>query len=191
MVQIILLCLISLALYKGEGNLLVGQFAVNRGIGGSPSLYVGLILGAEHNLKKLASINLAPGSLSLDLGGVYDVIEDGLVNGSQGTTARSESGALGTSGEVLAQDSALGNDQYVGSREFLLEFTYKLLLDGVEGLLKLEGDVEDDCLASSSTVNLLGGGDVKPTKGSFELSRGRLETEEFLSYRQFEIIGFL
>jgi len=79
----------------------------------------------------------------------------------------------------------------VGSREFLLEFTYKLLLDGIEGLLQLEGNVEDDSLASSSTVNLLGGGDVEPTKGSLELSRGRLETEEFLSYRQFKIIGFL
>ncbi len=113
------------------------------------------------------------------------------MNGSQGTAARSKSGSLGRSGEVLAKDGALGNDQYVGSRELLLELTYKLLLDGIEGLLKLEGNVEDDGLASSSTVNLLSGGDVKSTKGSLELSRGGLKTEEFLSYRAFEIIGFL
>jgi hypothetical protein len=63
-------------------------------------------------------------SLANDLGGVHEVIQDGVVDSSQGTA--SGTGLL----TVVAatrnrQDAALGNENNVAVRELLFEFTGK------------------------------------------------------------------
>jgi hypothetical protein len=76
-------------------------------------------------------------------------------------------------------------------REFLLQLTNKTSLNLLVRLLLLVRHVDDNGLASTSTVNLLGGGDVKVTKGGLELGGGELELSEFVSDVDLELIRFL
>lgn len=174
-----------------EGNLLVGQLSVDSSISISASLNIGLVTSIEVNLKDTLTIDLAAGALSSDLSGVDNVLKDSILDSSQGTGAGTQSlGLLGTS-IALSKDVTLGNNDDVTSRELLLQLANKTSLDLVEGLLELEGHVHDDGLASRSTVNLLGGGDVKVTEGSLQLSGGHLKVEKFLGDLGLEFIRLL
>ena len=174
-----------------EGNLLVGQFSVDSSIGISPSLNIGLVTSIEVNLEDTTSINLAAGALSSDLSGVDNVLEDSILDSSQGTGAGTQSlGLLGTS-ITLSENVTLSNNNDVTSRELLLQLANKTSLDLVERPLELEGHVDDDGLVSRSTVNLLGGGDVKVAEGSLQFSGGHLKVEKFLGDLGLEFIGLL
>ena len=153
-----------------EGDLLVGQLSVDSSVGISASLNIGLVTSIKVNLKDTLSINLAAGALSSDLSGVDNVLKDGILDSSQSTGAGTQSlGLLGTS-IALSKNVTLSNNDDVTSRELLLQLANKTSLDLLEGPLELEGHVNDDGLASSSTVDLLGGGDVKIADGSLQLS---------------------
>jgi hypothetical protein len=174
-----------------ERNLLVGQLSINSSIGISATLNVGLVTSIKVNLKDTTSINLASGALSGDLGGVDNVLEDGILDGSQGTRAGAQSlGLLGT-GIALSKDVTLGNNDEVFSRELLLQLADEASLDLLEGLLELVGHVNNGSLASGSAVNFLGGKDEEVTEGGLELGGGELEVEEFLGDLGLEFIGFL
>jgi len=174
-----------------EGNLLVGQLSVDSSIGISASLNIGLVTSIKVDLENTTSINLAAGALSSDLSGVDNVLKDGILDSSQSTGAGTQSlGLLGTS-ITLSKNVTLGNNDDVTSRELLLQLANKTSLDLLEGPLELEGHVNDDGLASSSTVNLLGGGDVKVAEGSLQLSGGHLKVEKFLGDLGLEFIGLL
>jgi len=174
-----------------ERDLLVGKLVVNRCIGVDASLNIGLVASVEVDLQEPRSLNLASGALSGDLGGVNNVLKDGILDSRQGTGARTKSLRLLRSGVGLAEDLALGNDDNMSAAELLLELTYKLGLDTLEGLLELVRNVQNDGLAASSAVNLLGGGDVEVTERRLELSRGHLQVQELLSDLVLELIGFL
>ena len=75
--------------------------------------------------------------------------------------------------------------------KLLLKLTDKTLLNLVEGLEKLVGDVKDDGLSSGTAVNLLGGGDVEVLERGLELVGGHLQIEELLGDLGLELIGFL
>jgi len=153
-----------------EGDLLVSQLSVDSSVGISASLNIGLVTSIKVNLKDTFSINLAAGALSSDLSGVDNVLKDGILDSSQSTGAGTQSlGLLGTS-IALSKNVTLSNNDDVTSRELLLQLANKTSLDLLEGPLELEGHVNDDGLASSSTVDLLGGGDVKIAEGSLQLS---------------------
>jgi hypothetical protein len=174
-----------------EGNLLVGQLSVDSGICISASLNIGLVTSIEVNLKDTLTVHLAAGALSSDLSGVDNVLKDSILDSSQGTGAGTQSlGLLGTS-IALSKDVTLSNNDDVTSRELLLQLANKTSLDLVEGLLELEGHVHNDGLASRSTVNLLGGGDVQVTEGSLQLSGGHLKVEKLLGDLGLEFIWLL
>ena len=171
-----------------ERNVLVGQLVVNTSVGCGSSLNVSLVLSGKENLKGLGSINLASGSLSLDLSWVYNILKDSILYSSQGTgTWAKSTGLLGTSVR-LSEDGALSDDDNMSTRELLLKLTYKTLLDSTEGSVQLEWNVDDNSLGSSSTLNLLSSGDVKVLKWCLQLSRGSLKTEKFLSNGELELI---
>ena len=174
-----------------EGNLLAGQLSVDSSVGISASLNIGLVTSIKVNLKDTTSINLAAGALSSDLSGIDNILKDGILDGSQGTGARAQSlGLLGTS-VALSKDVTLGNNDDVTPRELLLKLTDETGLDLVEGLLELVGHIHDDGLASSTAVNLLGGGDVEVTKGGLQLGGGHLKVEKLLGDLGLEFIGLL
>lgn len=174
-----------------ERDLLVGQLSVDGSVGISASLNVGLVTSIKVNLENTTSINLAAGALSGDLSGVDNILKDSVLDSSQGTGAGTQSlGLLGTS-IALSKNVTLGNNDDVTSRELLLQLAYKTSLNLLEGPLKLEGHVDDDGLASSSAVNLLGGGDVKVTEGSLQLSGGHLKVEKLLGDLGLKFIGLL
>ena len=164
---------------------------VNISIGGNPSFYVCLILGIKVNLEDTLSIDLASGPLSSDFSGVDNIVKDGLLNSSQSSGTGSKSLGFVRPGEGFSKDGTLGNNDNLASREFLLELTDKTLLNLVERFEKLVGNVKDDGLTSSSTVNLLCGGDVEVTEGGLEISGSHLKVEKLLGDRSLELIGFL
>ena len=174
-----------------KGNLLVGQLSVDGSVGISASLNVGLVASIKVNLEDTTSVNLAAGALSSDLSGVDNVLKDGILDSGQSTGAGTQSlGLLGTS-IALSKNVTLGDDDDVTSRELLLQLAYKPSLDLLEGPLELVGHIHDDGLASSSAVNLLGGGDVKVAKGSLQFSGGHLKVEKLLGDLGLEFIGLL
>ena len=74
-----------------ERDLLVGKLVVNRCIGVDASLNIGLIASIEVDLEEPRSLDLAAGALSSDLGGVDDILKDGILDSRQGTRARAKS----------------------------------------------------------------------------------------------------
>jgi len=174
-----------------ESNLLVGQLSVNRGVGVSASLNICLVTSIKVHLEDTTSINLAASALSGDLGGVHNILEDGILYRRKGTGAGTQSHSLLGSGVTLSEDVTLGNNDDVTSRELLLQLTDEASLDLLEGLLKLEWHIDDDGLASGAAVNLLGSGDVEVTEGCLQVGGGHLEVEKLLGDLRLELIGLL
>lgn len=177
------------SLVEDEGNLLVGELAVDSCVGVGAGLNVGLILGVEVNLDDALAIDLASGALAGDLGGVNNVLEDGILDGGQGAGARAGGGRAGGALVGVAEDGALGDDEDVAAGELLLELADELLVDLVEGLEELVGDVKDDGLLAGSAVDLLGGGDVEVLEGALEVVGGHLEVEDLLGDLELELVG--
>jgi hypothetical protein len=170
-----------------ERNLLVGKLVVYISISLDSCLNISLVLGVKIYLKDTLSINLATSPLSFDLGRVDNIVEDSILNSSQGAATRADSlGLVGTS-KGLSKDGTLSNDKNLLSREFLLELTNKTSLDLLERLVELVGNVKDDCLTSSRAVYLLCSSDVKITKGGLEVG-GHLKVEKFLCDRSLKFI---
>lgn len=106
------------------------------------------------HLDGLGTVNLDAGSLTNNLSGVDEVIQNLLVDSSQ--SARSGTGLLltrVTSG--LGHDATLSNEKNVAVRELLLELAGKSLLDLVEGLQLRNGDEDDDSLLATTEFNLI------------------------------------
>ncbi len=153
-----------LYLVEIKRNILAGQFPVYVSIGSDPSLDIGLILGIKVYLEDTLTVNLTPSPLSVDFSGVYNIIQNCLMDGGECTRPRPQSRSLLTPTEVLSEDGTLGNDQYLASGELLLEFTYETNMDLLEGCTELVGYVEDDGLTSPAAIYLLRGSDVKVTE---------------------------
>jgi hypothetical protein len=113
------------------------------------------------------------------------------LDGGKSTGAGAQSLSLLRAGIALSENVALGYNDEVLSREFLLQLTHETSLDLLEGLLKLVWNVYNGSLASATTVNLLSGKDEQVTKRCLELSRGEFKVEEFLGNLGFELVGFL
>lgn len=177
-------------LLEQKRNLLVGELSVNRGEGLGAAFNVGLVLGIKVNLHDSLSISLHPSSLSNNFRGVHDVVQDGLVNSRQCSRTRARSIGLLVTVVRLSENGTLSDDQNVLSREFLFQLTDKFLVDLIDRFQKLEGDIQDDGLASA-TVDLLGGCDVNVSERSLKLGRSHFKIEKFIGYRLLELIGFL
>jgi len=174
-----------------ESNLLVGQLSVNRSVSISASLNIGLVTSIKVHLEDTTSINLAASALSSDLSGVNNILKNGILDRRKSTRARAQSHSfLGTS-VTLSKDVTLGNNDDMTSRKLLLQLADKAGLDLLEGLLKLEWHINDDSLASSTTVNLLGCGDVEVTERCLQVGGGHLEVEKLLGDLGLKLIRLL
>jgi hypothetical protein len=92
-------------------------------------------------------------SLANDLGGVHKVIQDGVVDGSQGTGSGTRLLTV-VAATRNSQDAALGNENNVTVRELLLKLTGDLGLDLLERLLVGDGNEDNDSLLTSANFNL-------------------------------------
>mmetsp|Transcript_10644 Transcript_10644/g.22178 ORF Transcript_10644/g.22178 Transcript_10644/m.22178 type:complete len:202 (+) Transcript_10644:217-822(+) len=179
-----------------ERDLLVGQLSIHGGVGVSASLHIGLVATVKINLEDAASVDLAAGTLSSDLGGVYDVFQNGILDSSESAGTRTKSRCLLGTSVALSENVALSDNDDMLAGEFLLQLTDKTSLDLLERLLEFVRDVDDDGLASCSAVDFLRSSDVKITKRGLQLRGGHLKVKEFLSDTCLELIrlgasGFL
>jgi hypothetical protein len=171
--------------------LLVGELSVNCSEGISPSLNIGLVLGVKVNFHDALAVSLHSGSLANNLGGVHDIVKDGVLDSSQRARTGKGSCRLLVALEGLSEDGALSNNQDMASREFLLQLPDKSLLNLIERFQQFEGDIQDNSLAASSAVDFLGCCDVEIPEGRLELGGGHLKVEKLLGDGGLELIGFL
>ena len=146
-------------LLEMERNLLVGQLSINTGISSSPPLHISLILTLQINLQNPTAIHFTSSPLAFNLGRIYNIFQNSILHSGKRPTARSDSLCSSRSRLVFAKNGALCNNEYMGTREFLLQFPYKTSLNGMKGFEEFIRDVDDDSLVGS-TINFLGGGNV-------------------------------
>jgi len=108
-----------------------------------------------------------------------------------GKGAGPRAGALrfGGAGVGVAKDGALSDEHNVLASELLLQLPGELDLDFVDGLEKLERNVDDDSLLSSSDIDLLSGRDVKVLEGSLQLVVAALNSINLLGDALLEVVG--
>jgi len=177
-------------LLKFKNNLLVGKLVVYGSIDVGSSLNISLVSWVKVDLCDSLSIGLHSGSLSGDLGGVDNIVQDSVLNGGQCSGARTRSAGLLVTGVSLSEDGALRDEHNDLSGELLLELSDKLLVNLVHGFQQLVRNVEDDGRAAISTVDLLGSCDVNVSERSLKLGRSHFEVEELIGNLLLESVGF-
>lgn len=178
-------------LLKDKGDLQVGKFSVDSGKCVNLGLDIGLILVVQVYLHSPSSVNLHPRPLTDNLRGIDNIVQDGLVDGSEGARTRARCLAFRVSGVRLSENGPLGDNENMASRELLFEFPNKSGLDLVEGGEEFVRDVNDNGLASATAIDILGSSDVQVTKRGLEFRGGHLKVEKLLGHRRLEFIGFL
>lgn len=171
--------------------MLIGQLSIDSGVGVSASLHVGLVATVKVNLEDAASVDLAAGALSSNLGGVYDVFQNGVLDSGESAGTRAKSSGLLRTSVALSKNVALSDNDNMLSGKFLLQLTDKASLDLLERLLEFVRDIDDDRLTSSSAVDLFRSSDVKITKRGLQLCGGHLKVKKFLGDTRLELIRLL
>ena len=118
---------------KVENDVLVGKLSVYSSKRIRSAFYIRLVLVVEVDLQETLAIELVSDSLSGNLGGVHNILENGIVNGRQCARARTGSTGFLVAVVRLAQNGALCNDEDVTSRKFLFEFADQSLVNLIEG----------------------------------------------------------
>lgn len=107
----------------------------------------GLLVLVQMNLDQLRAVQLDAHPLADDLSREDQILQNGIVHGSQGAGSWAlllvgvTTTALG-----LGQDTTLANEHDMFAGEFLLQLTHKTGLDLLEGLLLGYRDVDHDSL---------------------------------------------
>ena len=121
--------------------LFVCQFAIYRCKGSRSGLNFGLVLGVEVYLEDSASIDFASSSLSLDLGGENNVIQNGILDSCESATSRPDTLGSVISRKGLPENGALANHNHVAATELLFELARELDLNRLKGFQEFVGDV--------------------------------------------------
>jgi len=164
------LILSSTALRELKANTTASQASVDLAVGIESVVNTSLLLLVEDDLQDLAAIFLGAETLADNLNGVHEVGQDGVVDGGQGSRARTLLGLRGA-GAVAAlwarENAAAGEDQDMAVGELLLELAGESLLHLVEAWKGWDGDKDDNSLLAVANFNLAGGDELKRTESSF------------------------
>jgi len=143
-----------------------------------------------HNSDKKINVHTL-GTLAIDanadaavnnFGGVDNILEEGVMDGSEGARVGALLGGDAVSLGLLGENAALAEDDDVAARELLLELVHDALLDAVEVLDEAERDEDNHSLLAITEIDLLGARNLDRLELGLELSVGvRLELEEVLS----------
>lgn len=169
-------------------DILASELLVDGGKGVDLVLKGGGILGVKEDLDDLGAIGLDAGALADDLSGVDNVLEGGVVHGSQGAGPGAHLLLAGAAGG-LGHDAALGDKEDVTVGELLLELTGQTGVDTLGLLEDRHGNEDHDGLATSGNVQLLGSGDLDGTEVLLELGRGLLQVKDSLGDLELELIS--
>jgi hypothetical protein len=169
-----------------EFHILVGQLSVNSGE--SLELIINLldILGVKIDFEEARAVSSESGSLANDLGRVNEIAEDGRVDGGQSAGARAN--LTGVVARICGrEDSALGEDDDVFAREFLLQFADQSSLKLLKALVKTVRNEDNNTLLATGQLNLLGRGEEEIAELSAHLFRGDFQFNESLGDLLFEL----
>lgn len=136
-----------------KDNVLASKLLVNRRESVELVFERSGILGVKEDLEGLGTINLLTESLTNNFGGEDHIVQDGIVDSSQGTTSRTRLLVVGTT-SGNRQDTTLSNEDNVAVRELLFEFTGESDLNLLESTLKRNGDEDDNSLLTSTKFDL-------------------------------------
>ena len=95
----------------------MGETVVHSGECIQLSLHIDLILGVQVHFKSLSAVNLVANSLSNNLSGVHNVLQDLLVDVGEGPGTRAGSLLGSRAVEGLGKNGSLGNEHNVASTD--------------------------------------------------------------------------
>ena len=95
----------------------MGETVVHSGECIQLGLHIDLILGVQVHFKSLGAVNLVANSLSNNLSGVHNVLQDLLVDVGEGSGTRAGSLLSSRAVEGLRKDGSLGNDNNMATTD--------------------------------------------------------------------------
>jgi len=131
------------------------------------------------------------GSLADDLGGVDEVLEDGVVNGGECSRTGSLLSFRAVVSTGFREESPVCHDDDVFSRELLFELANETRVNTVEPLELEVRNEEDDGLLTAGNVHFLRGGYVQVLELGFQFVRAHFEVEQRLGDTLFQCIWLL
>ena len=172
-----------------EDHILGSQGSVHLGEGVQLSLDVLLHIRRQLHLHLLGTIHPVSSSSANDLRGVHNVLQDGILDVSQGSGVR-DGLVVASSLVLLAVDGSLSDDEDVGVLELLFKLRNESSVDQLESSQKRVRDDEDDRLSATLQLDFLGAGDVKVVQVGLKLGSGELNVEELLGDLSLKLGGF-
>lgn len=173
---------------KEESDILVGKLRVYCSICFSSTFYIWLVLVVKVDLHQALSVELESNSLSSDLRGINNIVQDSIVYSSQRTGARARTLGFLIAIVRLPEDGALGHNEYVTTRKFLFQFTNKPLVNFIKTLSLFERCIQKNCFFAASAVDLFSSSDVQIPQRCLEIWGSHLQVKEFLGNGSLEII---
>lgn len=145
------------AQWEFKSNSTASQLPVDLRVGIESVVHTTTLLLIQNDLQDLAAIFLGSESLAHDLNGVDNVGENSVVDGSQGSAARTLL-SLRCAGAVAAfgagENTAGCEDQDMAVGELLLELSGQALLDLVEAWQKRNWDKDDNSALAVANFEL-------------------------------------
>ena len=174
--------------FEGEHSGLVGELEVSsrESVELLLNVVAFLLLDIEHNLEHLSAVGRHLDSLASDLMRGDNVVEDGLVDGSQGAGSGSDLDTLAS--EVLVDHGSVGGENNVLLGELLLELSNQSSVDLGNNSPRLVREVNNDGLSASLDLDLLSSRDDDVLELGLEIAaRADLDVEESLSNFELQI----
>jgi len=148
---------------KKELYILVSQLVINRRICSQSRLNIDLVFIIQVNLENLWSIDLTTSPLSFNVSWVNNIPQYSFLDSCKSPTTWSQSFSLLITSIWFTKDAPLSNEDNMTSWELLLQFTNNTMLDRLEGLVLFEWYVDNNSLASGTTVNFFSSSNVQWT----------------------------
>jgi len=147
-----------------------------------------LVFAIQIDFDDLATILAEAETLAGNLGRIYNILEDGVVDGGQSAGVRPFLTLDVVVVAGLAKDAALGYNNDMLAAELLLQLVHKAIMDAMERWKQAVGYKDDDGFLAIE-VNLFCRGDVEMAELALEVGRVDFEVVERLSDLLLKLVG--
>ncbi len=132
-------------------------------------------------------IELNSDALAHNLGGVDQILQNGIMYSSQGAAHGPLLPLLSVLLANDGQNSPVGNEKHMLTTELLLKLAHKAGLDLVESLEETVGNEDEDGALAATKLDLAGTTDVELSEISLQLGGIDLQIKEGLSNRELKL----
>merc|ERR1719250_598355 len=153
-------------------------------------LNVSMLVLIQVTFEQASSIQLDPDSLSNNLSGIHEVVQDVVVDSLQSAGPGPLLLQFVCFPCWLSKDGSLGDEHNMFATKLLLQLTDQPCLNFLEGFQLRNWHEDHDCFLACSALDLLGGSDVQLTQGGLEVGV-HLQVQQSLGNLLLNLIWFL